>query len=121
MAAQRGVRESNNDQCAKCSNFWPRRSYCLKTVKSDRLLALITDWLPIDAGRRSRCTANTARPRGGVGFALSQHLSDLVLPLHSPNRLRPPHHLPLGYDGAPSGQRSTPLFLQSLPQGLEVA
>jgi hypothetical protein len=38
MAALRGVRESNNDQCEKCSNFWPRRSYWLKTVKSDRLL-----------------------------------------------------------------------------------
>src|ERR1019366_4750238 len=45
MAALRGVRESNNDQCAKCSNFWPRRSYWLKTVKSDRLLVLLVQAL----------------------------------------------------------------------------
>jgi hypothetical protein len=43
ISALRGFRESNNEVCAKHSNFSPRRFSWLKTVKPGRLLEDVVD------------------------------------------------------------------------------
>ncbi len=51
-------------QCAKCSNFQPRQSYWLETVKSDRLLA--KNALERGAARITCTEVDEARDRGSV-------------------------------------------------------